>query len=198
MNSEAEKLSYDVKKWVGHDGQRFFWDIGMHASYSVLDFGCGPGRYAIPLAKAIGDSGKVYAFDKDADALQRASALAQRMWTHNIEFIRGDTKIPLYDEIADAVLCYDAIHYAEQRNDVYSELKRVVKTGGLLSLYPMHNKNDSPLMGLADIEIEDVEAEVVAAGFVLEARMWKTLLHDDAFTDGFILNFRKWITMLTF
>jgi len=38
-------------------------EVGIKPGFHVLDFGCGPGSYIIPLAKLVGESGKVYAMD---------------------------------------------------------------------------------------------------------------------------------------
>src|SRR5262245_14064934 len=43
----------------------------------VLDIGCGPGRLAIPLARAVGESGCVVAIDVQAGMIERARATAE-------------------------------------------------------------------------------------------------------------------------
>lgn len=49
--------------------------IGIKRGQTVLDFGCGYGAYTIPVAKIVGEQGRVYALDKDKEAL---NALIQR------------------------------------------------------------------------------------------------------------------------
>ena len=43
--------------------------IGIRRGQAVLDFGCGYGIYTIPVAKIVGGQGRVYALDKDKEAL---------------------------------------------------------------------------------------------------------------------------------
>ena len=43
--------------------------IGIRKGQTILDFGCGYGMYTIPIAKIAGNQGKVYALDKDKEAL---------------------------------------------------------------------------------------------------------------------------------
>ena len=43
--------------------------IGIKSGQAILDFGCGSGTYTIPVAKIVGKKGKVYALDKDKNAL---------------------------------------------------------------------------------------------------------------------------------
>jgi precorrin-6B methylase 2 len=43
--------------------------IGIRRGQTVLDFGCGYGIYTIPVAKIVGEHGRVYALDKDKEAM---------------------------------------------------------------------------------------------------------------------------------
>jgi len=38
-------------------------EVGIKPGFRVLDYGCGPGSYIIPLAELAGKSGKIYALD---------------------------------------------------------------------------------------------------------------------------------------
>ncbi|MCK4241915.1 MAG: methyltransferase domain-containing protein, partial [Dehalococcoidia bacterium] len=38
-------------------------EVGIEPGFHVLDYGCGPGSYTIPLAELVGESGKIYALD---------------------------------------------------------------------------------------------------------------------------------------
>ncbi|MGB7294327.1 MAG: hypothetical protein WBC70_01945, partial [Candidatus Aminicenantales bacterium] len=66
---------------------------------------------------------------------------------------------------------------------------RVLKPNGILSLYPKHRKNDSPLMELAQLTLEDIVKEVEETGFSMLDKYLKRLIHDDYYNDGYILNF---------
>ena len=58
---------------------------GMH----VLDLGCGPGRVTIPLARAVGERGRVTAFDLQAGMLARVAEKAAAEGLANIEPVQG-------------------------------------------------------------------------------------------------------------
>jgi precorrin-6B methylase 2 len=45
--------------------------IGIRSGQTVLDFGCGLGIYTIPVAKIVGEQGRVYALDKDKEAVDQ-------------------------------------------------------------------------------------------------------------------------------
>jgi len=186
--AELEMLS-EVEKWTGRDGERFLKDVGIEKGWYVLDFGCGKGRYAIPLAKVVGNKGKVFAFDKDEYSLDEVRMLAKESRLNNIELVKGDTELPLENNIVDAVLCYDMIHYMGDRNLIYSEVYRVLKSGGLFSLYPKHYKKDYPLMELSLLDLEDIIKEVEKAKFVLKGKLDRRCLHDGSYNDCVVLNF---------
>ncbi|MCK4736017.1 MAG: class I SAM-dependent methyltransferase [Methanophagales archaeon] len=183
----------DVKKWIEEDGQKFLTEIGVKKGQFVLDFGCGEGHYTIPASKVVGVDAKVYALDENKDALDKLEKTAEKSNVKNIELIKENSKIPLEDNSLDAVLCYDVIHYQnkKKRITVYNEIHRVLKKEGLFSVYPKHHKEDCPLMELADINLENVIEEIEKASFILERKFLKTLLHDEYYNKGYILNFRR-------
>lgn len=190
---DVVKMEDSVKKWIEHDGEKFLAGIGIKRGQSVLDFGSGEGHYTIPASKVVGKDTKVYALDKDRVALDKLDKTAEKSNIKNIELIRKDSEIPLEDNSLDAVLCYDVIHYQsrKQRIAVYNEIHRVLRKGALFSVYPKHHKEDYPLMELADINLESVVKEIEKVGFILERKLLKTLLHDEYYNEGYILNFRK-------
>ena len=183
----------NVKKWVEQDGEKFLEEVGIKKGQTVLDFGSSEGHYTIPVSKVIGANAKVYALDKDKGVLDKLKKITEKNNIKNIELIKEDSKIPLENNSLDAVLCYDVIHYEnkKKRIAIYNEIHRVLKKEGLFSVYPKHHKKDYPLMELADINLESVVQEIERFGFVLESKFLKTLLHDEYYNEGCILNFRR-------
>ena len=59
----------DVEMWFKKDGEKFLRSVGLGKGQVVLDFGCGEGHYSIPASKLVGEEGKIYALDKDKQAL---------------------------------------------------------------------------------------------------------------------------------
>ena len=60
---------------------------------------------------------------------------------------------------------------------------------GIFSVYPKHHKEDYPLNELADVNLSEVIKEIENAGFTLEHKFSKELLHDDYYNEGYIFNF---------
>ena len=184
-------MNADIKKWLEKDGEQFLRKIGLKEGQAVLDFGCGNGHYTIPAAKIVGSKSKVYAFDKDKNALSELEKTARRFSLKNIELINGDTKVSLEDNSVDVALCYDVVHYMKNRTLIYDEVYRILKPEGFFSLYPKHHKDDYPLMELALIKLGAVTREVEKAGFVLKDKLSIECFHDDYYNECFILKFTR-------
>jgi len=123
-------------------------EVGIEEGYSVLDYGCGPGSYAILAAKAVGDSGKVYALDIHPLASQMVEAKASRDHLANIETITSDCATGLPTGSIDAVFLYDIFHMLDNRNEVLRELRRVLKPEGILSFSDHHMKEENIRSGV--------------------------------------------------
>ncbi len=184
-------MDSDIEKWLKIDGQEFLKSIGIKEKDIVLDFGCGEGHYAIPLAKVVGENGRVYALDEDRQSLNRLKQIINQEDLKNIKLLQEDTKVPLKDNSVDVALCYDVIHYEKNREKIYKEIYRILKKDGFLSLYPKHYKKDYPLMELASLELEDVIREIEKAGFILKGEFLKRCIHDNYYNECKILNFMK-------
>ena len=162
--------------------------IGVRKGQTVLDFGCGYGMYTIPVAKIVGDQGRVYALDKDKEALDTLMQKARSACLINIERMEtsGEPGIELADETVDVVIMFDVFHsfYFPQPGDrrrLLDEIRRIMKPSGFLSISVWPN--------LIEPESED---EIKNANFRLEKEVPETL------TDGSkdletrrILNFGK-------
>jgi ubiquinone/menaquinone biosynthesis C-methylase UbiE len=181
----------EIASWMGKDGELFLRDMGLKRGQCIFDYGCGEGHYAIPAAGVVGADGTVYAFDKEKDALDNLRKTAKEYGKGNIKIIHGNVAIPLKNRSIDLILCYDVLHYEKNRKAIYSESHRVLKDKGIFSVYPKHRKDDYPLMELADLELEDIQKEIEESGFLLVQKVHNELLHDDYYTRGWILNFRK-------
>lgn len=189
-------MATDVEMWLREEGERFLQDVGIEEGGVVLDFGCGVGHYAIPAAKAVGEEGKVYAVDKDEGVLSSLSRTARAVGLENIVTLNkssGDASLDLGDESVDMVLLYDVLHFmsAQERAGLYDELHRLLKPGGLLSVNPEHHKGDWPMWTLSNVDLEDLIQEIQRAGFHLEARLRRDLLHDRQCRSANLLSFRR-------
>jgi len=117
-------------------------EVGIKAGFHVLDYGCGPGSYIVPLAKLVGKSGKIYALDVHPLAIQAVQRLASRNRLENIQTILSDSKTELPPNSVDLVLLYDILHDLDNASGVLAELDRILKPKGVLSVSDHHLKEE--------------------------------------------------------
>ncbi len=120
-------------------------EVGIEPGFHVLDYGCGPGSYIVPLAKLVGESGKIYALDIHPLAIQMVQDIGERKGLKNIETIHSDCATGLENGAIDVVLLYDTYHDVTNPDGVLEELHRVLKLDSVLSLTDHHMKEDEIL-----------------------------------------------------
>lgn len=180
-------ISKDMNEWFEHVSRDFFKDIGTRKNQFILDFGCGKGNYVIPAAMVVGESGKVYAVDKNSENLDKLVQIARKSGFKNIiiKVVGEETQIPINDQYIDIVLLYDVLHLVKNRDKLLTELHRILKPNKILSVYPKHHQEDM------EMSLEEVKLYIESTGFRFEKKFFKTLIHDDKLESGYVLNFRK-------
>ncbi len=117
-------------------------EVGLKTGFEVLDYGCGPGGYVVPVSEAIGPSGKLYALDAMPIAIEMVTDLVAKEKLVNVKTIESDCGTHLPDEELDVILLYDVFHDLEDQDVVLNELHRVLKPEGLLSFSDHHLKEN--------------------------------------------------------
>ncbi|MBN1857487.1 MAG: class I SAM-dependent methyltransferase [Dehalococcoidia bacterium] len=120
----------------------FLEEAGVTHGLTVLDYGCGPGGYAVPAAEMVGREGKVYALDVNPTALRMTTEKAGKAKLLNITAILSDCETGLAADSVDVALLYDIYHDLSDPLAVLTELHRILKPGGLLSSHDHHLKGD--------------------------------------------------------
>lgn len=102
----------------------------------MVDLGCGMGFLSLEAARMVGPEGLVIAVDASSGALE---ALVQRGGERGLENLRpleaDISRLPLEDEIADTVVARSILSYVDDRKAVLREARRVLKPGGVLSIF---------------------------------------------------------------
>lgn len=105
----------------------------LKAGEVVLDLGSGPGMDCFLAASKVGKNGKVIGVDMTPDMLDRARQNAARGNYSNVEFRLGEIEnLPVADNSVDVVISNCVINLCPDKNRVFSEINRVLKTGGRL------------------------------------------------------------------
>lgn len=108
-------------------------ELRLGPASTLLDLACGRGAYGLLVARQAGS--RVIGVDFSALALDEAQEQAAAMGVANASFRVGElTATGLPDASAEAVLCTDAIQFADEPAAAYDEIRRVLKPGGRVAL----------------------------------------------------------------
>jgi 2-polyprenyl-3-methyl-5-hydroxy-6-metoxy-1,4-benzoquinol methylase len=93
----------------------------------VVDFGCGPGYFTIPLARI---AQKVIGVDVSKGMLEKAAAYAKKNGVALELFQSDGTRIDLPDGSVDVIVLIHVFHEIEDRTKVLLEFVRILKHSG--------------------------------------------------------------------
>lgn len=108
--------------------------LGLLPGSHVADLGAGSGFYTIPLAKAVGPKGRVYAVDIQKDLLAKIKSIANTSRIYNIDIICGDLEkmggTRLREGMIDCALAANILFQLPDKKTFIREVKRVLKSNG--------------------------------------------------------------------
>ena len=105
----------------------------------VIDWGCGPGRHTIPVAKTVGDKGKVFAVDIHPLAIKTVKEKIKRNGLRNIEpLLINSYDTGIGKASVDLVLLIDIIPIIKDIKPLFAEVHRLVKKQGRVYISHSH------------------------------------------------------------
>jgi len=97
----------------------------------ILDLGSGAGNDCFVARSLTGEAGHVTGLDFTEPMLRKADEHRQKLGYTNVEFIRGDIEeMPLPDNSYDVVLSNCVLNLVPDKEKAFSEIFRVLKSGG--------------------------------------------------------------------
>lgn len=140
----AEKLGYPsvdldrvpVEAIESFAGVGFFFDIvNLQEGETVLDLGSGSGTDTFLSAIKTGRNGKVTGLDMTEEQLEKAARLAEREKFESIIFLKGYIEnLPFEEKSFDVVISNGVVNLSSEKEKVFKEISRVLKTGGRLAV----------------------------------------------------------------
>jgi len=101
----------------------------------VVDAGCGAGLDCIIAAKMAGPGGEIIGIDMTQEMVDKAINNAKATGVTNVSFQQGlFEELPVEDGWADVVISNGAINLAPDKDEIFSEMHRVLKPGGRLQV----------------------------------------------------------------
>lgn len=127
------------RRWL-HDPEKI---VGPYVTsgMTVLDVGCGVGWFSIPMARMVGDQGKVIAIDIQPQMLDMLRRRAERAgMASRIELHKCEKDRLGIDAKADFALVFAMLHEVPDQSRLLGEMYDCLKPGGklLLAEPPLH------------------------------------------------------------
>ena len=144
--------------------------LGVTKGMKVADMGCGTGYLSLPLAKHLGDDGRVFAMDIMKDALASISDRAMEQGTHNVQTVWCDLEMvgssKIVENSVDLAIMANVYFQLEKPDQAILEAKRILKQDGQLVIVDW-KPGAGPIGPPDDVRTEasQVSGVAVAAGF---------------------------------
>jgi ubiquinone/menaquinone biosynthesis C-methylase UbiE len=117
--------------------------FGLPRGATVVDYGCGPGRYTVRFARIVGPKGTVYAVDIQELAVAMVAKKAARAGLGNVvPILARGYRSRLPDHVADVVCALDMFFGIREPTEFLRELHRITKPDGILLLDDGHQARD--------------------------------------------------------
>jgi len=151
--------------------------FGITLGQTVVEIGPGTGFYSIEAARRVGPSGRLICLDLQPEMLRHTREQVER---HRLSasFVQANAHtLPLCTASVDHVFLITVLGEIPDRARALAEIKRVLRTGGRLSVSEQFPDPDFVTLGA-------LRRELVAAGFVEEkSRGW--LFYTSTWSTGF-------------
>lgn len=143
-------------RWTKGIREHVYRQVGMAHFKDVLDVGCGTGLVTQELAGKV--RGKAVGLDRNP---MMTEAARRRISAENIK--QGEaTGLPFEDKSFDAVFCHFFFLWAEDRDKILAEMKRVTKPYGYVVALAEPDYGgmiEHPDLGLKDLHIQSIQRE---------------------------------------
>jgi len=155
-------LNSPIRRWLDPP-EKLISKLEIGPRDTVMDFGCGPGFMAVPLAKVVG---RVIAVDVSPLMLERAEQYARKQRV-SIALIQSDgSKIDIDTESVDLILLNHVFHEVEKRRATLGEFSRVLKTSGRIAIVERTRSGRFSVgFGPPIIDAREVMDELTDSGF---------------------------------
>ena len=144
--------------------------LALKAGDAVADIGAGSGYFSTRFARAVGETGKVFAVDIDEGLIRHLRERASQEKLENMEAVLAKPDDPkLAARSVDVVFICNVLHHVENRAAYYKKLAAALRPGGRLAVVDFF-KRELPVGPGVEMKIarEAMVRELRDAGFRVE------------------------------
>lgn len=180
--------STELQRWFTQDGPALLRQLHVDCRGSVVDFGCGVGSLAIPLASVV-QNGTVLAIDKSRQNLE---TLARREQFYgpfpNLHIVHTSGELQ-FTEVptgtCQAVFLFDVLQHIQDWDALFDECARVLRPNGRLHVNP------STLSHPGRVNVHRLEQALHRLCMIAGARRRTRLMHYKHFEEDILLSFAR-------
>lgn len=120
-------------------------NANLRCGETVLDLGCGKGMDVFKACKIVEKDGLVIGVDRLPEMIERANYIREKKKFLNTKFMVSDIDyLRVESNTVDCVISNCVINLCEDKEKVYSEIFRVLKSGGRISISDIVQFNELP------------------------------------------------------
>lgn len=161
----ARPMSHRAADWLirperddEENASTSFKQLKLTKGMTVCDLGCGNGYWTIPMAREVGESGKILAVDIQREMLQKLRVRAAKAKIKNIEPVHGQVNDPnLPPNKVDLLLMVDVYHEFSHPESMLWGIRRSLTPTGVVALLEYREEDPSvpikPLHKMSKIQI---------------------------------------------
>jgi ubiquinone/menaquinone biosynthesis C-methylase UbiE len=172
----AQTMHYAGAPWLMRESRQREEDcetllaaLKIQPGQTVCDMGCGNGFYTLPMAKLVGEGGKLLAVDIQPEMLHMLNERAKAEGLKNIALITGTQTDPqLEPESVDLILLVDVYHEFSHPRQMLAAMHKALKPEGRIALaeFRLEDRN-VPIKRLHKMSKKQILREYEANGFRL-------------------------------
>lgn len=145
----------------------------------VVDLGSGSGTDVFVAAQHVSDTGTVTGLDMTIQQLEKARNLRDAAGITNVEFENGYIEdLPFEDNSFDVVISNGVINLSAEKDQVFSEAARVLRSGGRLAVSDIISEQEMPNSIKSDADLW-----AACIGGAMQIDRYTTLVETEGFTD---------------
>lgn len=181
------QISDHEANWLTTNGTAMLSTLGISPKQTALDFGCGVGRYSIPLSQAVGPKGSVTAIERNPDDIQvLKDRISQFPTEAPIKISTSDDfhLTIINDATIDVALAFDVLQYVHDWPAFFKATKRILRPSGILHVYPAAIPHPNA------VETELMDHTLIDAGFSVCGKSSFTMMHNKHMVEDTIHTYR--------
>lgn len=173
--------------WLETEGVKMLREIGVKQGDNVIDYGCGEGRYTIPLSLLVGKQGCVYSIERDQNAIsviqERLPLFSDPEIVNILNIDHPESMTIIDDHSIDAIFAFDVLQYVDDWDKLFLYFHQLIKPKGKVCIYP------AAIPHPGDVDIDLIISKMNIAGFQFVKSSEFRMMHNVDMVDDVVYSF---------